>query len=96
MSQTNLTMKEMFSETSENAGPKSVMEFLEVHFHLSKYESKKKLYLSLMTTKKDDFLKHLENSYALVNFWKNMYLSVISKLDRSSEQFSTEKESGKC
>ena len=95
MSLTNLTMKEMLSETSENAAPEYVMDFLEVQFHLSDYESKKQLYLLLMTSKNDEYLQHLENSYTLVNFWKNMYLCVILKY-QSSEHFKTERESGKC
>ena len=91
----NLTMEEMLSKSSETAVPEFVTDFLQVHFHLKKYEASKKLYLSLMAIKKDDFLTHLENSYTLVNFWKNMYLCVILKY-QSSEHFKTEKESGKC
>ena len=89
----NSTMEEMLSETSETAVPKFVTDFLEVHFHLKKYEAAKQLYLSLMAIKKDDFLTHLEKSYTLVNFWKNMYLGVITKLDKPLEQIKTERES---
>ena len=88
----NLTMEEMLSKSSETAVPEFVTDFLQVHFHLKKYEASKKLYLSLMAIKKDDFLTHLENSYTLVNFWKNMYLGVATKLGQPVEQIKTETE----
>ena len=79
-----INLKEMLNETSETAVPEYVTDFLEAHLRLSQYESKKQLYLSLMASKKDDILIHLKNSYYMVNFWRNLYLNVISKLDQSA------------
>ena len=74
----------MFNETTETAMPEFISDFLKAHLNLSQYESMKKFYSQQMTNNNDVILQHLEKSYALANFWRNIYLFMVS--DKSVEK----------
>ena len=46
--------------------PKSLEEFLELNFDMDEFQARKGVYLVLMNTKKNDYLRHLQESYALI------------------------------
>ena len=64
--------------------PEFISDFLKAHLNLSQYESMKKFYSQQMTNNNDVILQHLEKSYALANFWRNIYLFMVS--DKSVEK----------
>ena len=59
--------------------PEPLNDFLEHNFDLSEFRARKDVYLMLMNNKKNDFLKHLRESYRLINFWRFLILGVIEE-----------------
>ena len=56
--------------------PKSLDEFLELNFDMNEFQARKGVYLVLMNTKKNDYLRHLQESYALISFWRFLFLGL--------------------
>ena len=80
-----LTLTELASIEDDNTViPELFTEFLTRLFDLTQYESQKNKYLALIATKKRKrgIYQHLEESYALMNFWRSMYLSVNAECER--------------
>ena len=55
---------------NNNLIPEPINNFLEHNFDLSEFQARKGVYLMLMNDKKSDFLKHLQESYRLLDFWQ--------------------------
>ena len=61
--------------------PEPINDFLEHNFDLSEFRARKGVYLLLMNTKKNDFLKHLRESYKLIDFWRFLILGLIEEFN---------------
>ena len=56
--------------------PKPLDEFLEHNFKITDFQARKEDYLVLINTKENDYLRHLQESYTLINFWQFLFLGL--------------------
>ena len=84
----NLTIKEMLNGDCSAPVPQDIADFIEQQFHLSDFESRKHNYLTLMTIKKTDLLDHLKTAYHLIEFWKNLFLGMITEANSKQHRCS--------
>ena len=77
------------AECDVSAVPVTVKSFLKKHLDVYRYEEHKKVYLMLHTKKPNDFLKHLVQSYALIHFWKHMFVYLVENTMGSIEPSQT-------
>ena len=81
-------LKEAFEKMSDcdhqTLVPKEVKLFLQRHFDSRQFEDQKKVYMFAKTRKQSKFLDHLVQCYALINFWKHMFLNMIGDSDHSA------------
>ena len=75
--------EEMSSENNQTYIPKEIKGFLLRHFDTRQFEEQKKVYVSQITKKQNNFLKHLAQCYALIHFWRHMFLNMVEDSDHS-------------
>ena len=56
--------------------PKPLDEFLEHNFKITDFQARKEDYIVLINTKENDYLRHLQESYTLINFWQFLFLGL--------------------
>ena len=84
-------LKVAFQEISrevvdDSCTPSCIKTFLKKHLDVHRFDDKRKVYLMLATKRSNDFLSHLTESYALINFWKHLCLSMVEETDHSLER----------
>ena len=75
---------EVSPDHSDDFIPEPINNFLEQNFELAEFRGRKEVYVMLMTNKKiqkNEFLKHLQESYRLIDFWRFLILGVIEELN---------------
>ena len=75
--------EEMSSKNNQTLIPKEIERFLLKHFDTRQFDEQKKVFISLMMKKQDNFLKHLAQCYALIHFWRHMFLNMVEESDHS-------------
>ena len=76
----NINIAEILNGEYNTPLPQDVLDYIEHKFHLSNFESKKKMYLSLMTVEKNDLLDHLRIAYDLITFWRSLFLGMVAQV----------------
>ena len=76
--------EDAFSADVDDATVEPINAFLEQNFDISQFNARKGVYLMLMNTKPNDILKHLNEAYALLNFWRFMFLRLIAEIQNGT------------
>ena len=75
--------EDMSAEHNQTPIPKEIKGFLLRHFDARQFEDRKKVYMLMRMKKQNTFLKHLAQCYALIHFWRHMFLNMVEQSDHS-------------